>query len=82
MNKSSKKCERLIIDPTEAKQEYGWARLMNCSRRHANLRPRGVKLKAYPFVEIRFEAKQNIRVGEELLFDYDPQNANKGFPCP
>lgn len=71
-NPATGRIERLVIDPTEPRPEFGWARLINCSKRHANLKPRSFRRKASPFIEVKFEAKRDIAVGEELLWDYDP----------
>src|SRR5689334_16539108 len=42
MNNETGRIERLVVDPTEPRQEFGWARLMNHSRANANLRPYSV----------------------------------------
>jgi SET domain-containing protein len=80
--KNGKKVERLVIDPTEPKREYGWARLMNCGKgTNANLRPKAIRLRHAPFVELQFHAIRDIEIGQELLFDYDPRSRNVGFRC-
>lgn len=75
------KLERLVIDPTIPKHDYGWARLMNCSKSHPNIKPRSIRLPRYPFVELQFFATRRIQAGEELLFDYDPNSRDVGFSC-
>ena len=55
------------IDATEETKELG--RLINHSRKNANLKPISVKLNGRP--RLAFIASKEIKVGDEILFDYN-----------
>lgn len=66
-NPATGKLERIVIDATAEDPTYGYGRLINCSRRDANLRP-----VLTTGGEIQFYAKRDIDIGEELYYDYNP----------
>ena len=69
--------KKYVIDATPESDRFG--RLVNHSRKEANLTPRSVNVKGVPHLFL--EAKRKIVTGEEICYDYadhnpDTENAN------
>lgn len=62
------KCVWCSLDATEEREEYGVARLINHSKRKANVQTRRITINSVP--RLYFVASRDIAEGEELLYDY------------